>query len=141
MFPAGPCKEHLNGGYFKRHPHIPCAVYELQVTDKVYANAKLEVEKIMAESGHYHYNILGLILCQFNIPFHRKHYYFCSQFVSEILYRSHAMTFPKDTSLMHPSDYMNIPELYCSFRGNLSELSGQKHPTVAYAGYKEVLIH
>lgn len=121
IFPAGPCKESLHSGYFKHHSKIPCAVYELQVSDDAYEKAKQEVERIMAEADKYHYNIIGLLLCQLNIPYHRKYYFFCSQFVSEILCRSEALTLPKDTSLMKPSDYMRLPELLCRFQGYIGE--------------------
>lgn len=123
LFPAGPCREYLHSGYYKRHKWIPCAVYELQVNDAVYEKAKWEVEQIMANAEQYRFNIIGLLLCQFNIPYHRKYYFFCSQFVSEVLHRSHAMNLPKDTSLMKPSDYTRLPELLCRFRGYMDELS------------------
>lgn len=124
MFPAGPCTEHLHSDYYKSHSQIPCAVYELRVSEKAYERAKQEVAAIMADSDNYHYNILGLILCRFNIPYHRKNYLFCSQFVGEVLCRSRALEIPKDTSLMRPSDYMELPELYCRFRGRLRDLRG-----------------
>ncbi|NCB94407.1 MAG: hypothetical protein EOM40_17885 [Clostridia bacterium] len=128
LFPAGPCKESLHSGYFKKHSQIPCAVYELQVSDEAYEKAKKEVEQIITKSDQYHFNIIGLLLCQFNIPYHRKHYFFCSQFVSEVLNRSQALALPKDTSLMKPCDYMRVPELLCRFRGYLSELAVQAGP-------------
>lgn len=122
LFPAGPCTESLNSGYYKRHDKIPCAVYELRVSDEAYEKAKQEVEQIMEEADQYHFNIIGLLLCQLNIPYHRKHYFFCSQFVSEVLQRSQAVALPKDTSLMKPSDYMRLPDLMCRFQGYISEL-------------------
>lgn len=131
LFPAGPCQENFQRGYYKKHPQIPCAVYELQVSDEAYEQAKKEVEQIMEQSDQYHFNIVGLLLCQLNIPYHRKHYFFCSQFVGEILHRSHALTLPKDTSLMKPCDYMRLPELLCCFRGYLNELASKKQPVMA----------
>lgn len=131
LFPAGPCKESLYSGYFKRHSRIPCAVYELKVSDLAFEKAKREVEHIMAEAENYHFNIIGLLLCQLNIPYHRKHYFFCSQFVSEILRRSHAVSLPKDTSLMKPSDYMRLPEVFCRYKGWLYELAERKQPAAA----------
>lgn len=122
MFPAGPCKEHFHRGYYKKHPTIPCALYELEVSDDVYAIAKSEVEKIINHSEDYSFNIIGLILCQLNIPSRRKKHYFCSQFVGEILHRSRALELPKDTSLMRPSDYMQIPNLVCRYNGWLGDL-------------------
>lgn len=122
LFPAGPCREDLRGLYYRRHPSIPCAVYALEVSDEAYERALREVRWIMADADRYHFNILGLLLCRMNIPYRRKHYFFCSQFVGEILRRSCALTLPKDSSLMRPSDYMELPELLCRFRGRLSEL-------------------
>lgn len=122
LFPAGPCTENLHRGYYKRHAKIPCAVYELQVSDETFESAKKEVAQIMENAQQYHFNIIGLLLCHFNIPYHRKHYFFCSQFVSEVLYRSHALDLSKDTSLMRPIDYTRLPGLLCRFQGYLSDL-------------------
>lgn len=127
LFPAGPCRESPNSGYFQRHGHIPCIVYELHVSEEAYEAAKREVTAIMAEADRYHFNIIGLLLCRMGIPYHRKHAFFCSQFVSEILERSHALELPKDTSLMRPMDYARIPRLLCRFKGFVYELT---HPTL-----------
>ena len=97
-------------------------LYELQVDEETYFQVKREVQRIMENSEEYHYNIFGLLLCQFNIPYHRKRHYFCSQFVSEVLDKSGALKLPKDTSLMKPSDYMCLPELSYRFQGRLWDL-------------------
>lgn len=122
LFPAGPCQEHLERGYWGEHGHVPCILYELQVSDQAYRAAQWEVEHILRRQGEYHFNILGLILCQMNIPFHRKHHFFCSQFVGMVLGRSGALCLPKDPSVMKPCDYMVMPELVCRFQGRLQEL-------------------
>lgn len=120
--PAGLRHEPLRQGFFKKYNAIPCALYELQVSDEVYDTAKHEVQKMMMDRTSYRFSVLGLILCRLNIPYHRKHHFFCSQFVSEILMRSRALPLPKDTALMRPNDYTTIPELFCRFRGRLNEL-------------------
>ena len=84
--------------------------------------AKRETEQIIENADEYHFNIIGLILCQFNISYHRKRHFFCSQFVNEVLNRNNALELPKDSSLMCPSDYMKLPKLLCCFRGRLNEL-------------------
>lgn len=131
LFPAGPCAENLQSEYYKKHSQIPCAVYELQVNNEVYENAMIEVEKIISNSDCYHFNILGLLLCQFHIPYHREHHFFCSEFVSEVLHRSHALDLPKDTSLMRPNDYTAMPEICCLFQGHLWELTKEKNQILA----------
>jgi len=127
LFPAGPCIEQLDGGYFGTHSGIPCALYKLSVSEESYERAKKEAEQIISCSDQYHFNIIGLILCKFNIPYHRKHYFFCSQFVGEVLKRSNSMRLPKDTSLMKPSDYMDMPGLLCCFKGYVNELAVKKN--------------
>lgn len=129
MFPAGPCQEHFHRGIWKRHPQTPCALYEFTASDESYAAALAEVERIMCDSERYHFNILGLVLCRMRIPLRRNRHYFCSQFVGEVLSRSNALTLPKDSSLMRPSDYMQLPELECCFIGTVGELVQRYHLT------------
>lgn len=121
VFPAGPCVESFHSGYFKRHPHTPCAIYELHVSDEVYDRVRFEVQMIMAMEDQYHFNIMGLLLCHFNIPLRRDYHFFCSQFVSEVLERSNALALPKETSLMRPGDYLEMPELLCCFKGRIKD--------------------
>lgn len=131
LFPAGPCTENLKSGYYGIHSEIPCALYKLEVSEEKYEKAKREAQQIVSCSNEYHFNIIGLILCKFNIPYHRKRYFFCSQFVGEVLKRSNSMHLPKDTSLMKPSDYMHIPELLCCFKGYIKELTMKKSQCAA----------
>lgn len=123
IFPAGPCQESLSNGYYSSHHQIPCAVYELKVENNTYEAALREVDAIMKESKLYHFNILGLLLCHLGIPYRRKHHFFCSEFVGEILCRSKAFHLPKDSSLMRPNDYASLPGLLCRFQGQISELA------------------
>ena len=125
LFPAGPCMEIFSRGYWKYHPHVPCAVYKLEVSEEVYNKAQIEVKKIMDKEHEYHFNIIGLLLCRLNIPYHREKNYFCSQFVSDILQKSNALELPKQPCLMRPSDYMELPQLKCCFKGYLSEFKSK----------------
>lgn len=120
--PAGLRTESFTEGFYKKYNNIPCALYELQVDDDIYCATKDAVENMYAESSVYRYNILGLILCRFNIPFHRERHYFCSEFVSEILKEHHAVNLPKDPSLMRPNDYLDMPLFSCIFEGYLRNL-------------------
>ena len=121
MFPCGPCREYLHKGFYARHK-TPCAVYELHVEDDVYERAMEEVAQIISHQSQYHFNIIGLLLCHFRIPFRRKTYFFCSQFVGEILRRSGALDLPKDPSLIRPNDYTRLPQLKVRFQGYTSQI-------------------
>ena len=126
MFPAGPTTEVFHRGFYHKHQHIPCALYELSVPDEVYEAARAEAQNFARNSDLYSFNILGLILCNMGIPFHPRYKFFCSQFVGEILCRSRALQLPKDSSLMKPMDYTRIPELRCRYRGKLRDLVRQR---------------
>ena len=123
--PAGICHEPLSEGFYKKYHYIPCALYELKVEDEIYNTAKQIAENMLKESQAYKFNVLGLILCKFNIPYDRKNYYFCSEFVSEVLLKSQALYLPKLPCLMRPADYANIAILECVFKGRLEQLINQ----------------
>ena len=122
MFPAGPSKEYLNKGVFRLRGDAPCALYALEVTDEAYVRARRRAEHMMARGELYRFNTLGLILCALHIRWQRRRHYFCSQFVSEVLQKSGALELPKPSTLMHPSDYAELPELRCLYRGTLAGL-------------------
>ena len=122
MFPAGPSREYLNQGVFRLRENVPCALYALEVEDETYARARRRAEHMMVHGGLYRFNVLGLMLCALHIRWKRRRHYFCSQFVSEVLEKSGAMELPKDSTLMHPSDYTRLPGLECLYTGPLSQL-------------------
>ena len=78
---------------------------------------------------------LFLILCRLSIPFHRKHFYFCSEFVGSILEDSNALSLPKAPSLMRPNDYSKFNNMSCKFEGRLNTLMQQLgfSPSPAYS--------
>ena len=122
MFPAGPSREYLNRGVFLMRENIPCALYALEVTDEAYTRAKRRTQHMMHHGELYRFNSLGLLLCWMHIRWQRRRHYFCSQFVSEVLEQSGAMTLPKDSTLMHPNDYTTLQDLHCVYEGRLSGL-------------------
>ncbi len=120
--PAGLHSEGFDVGIYGKYPHIPCAVYKIEVEEEIYQKAKNEVEKMLENADYYRFNIIGLWLCGCRIPLTRKRYYFCSQFVSHILKNSNAVELPHRPSLMRPNDYTKIESLECVFKGRLNEL-------------------
>ena len=122
MFPAGPSREYLDRGVFRLRENVPCALYALEVTEEAYARARRRAEHMMTNGGMYRFNVLGLLLCAMHIRWQRRRHYFCSQFVGEVLQKSGAMQLPKDSTLMHPSDYTGLSQLKCVYEGRLADL-------------------
>ena len=121
--PAGLRPEYLDQGFFKKHPRIPCALYELVVEDEIYHNCKHAVENMMLDADKYKFNIWGLLLCRLSIPSKRKNHYFCSEFVSKVLLDNNAVPLPKVPSLMRPNDYTKLPDLNCLYEGRVRKLA------------------
>ena len=112
---------HISLAFLMRE-NIPCALYALEVTDEAYTRAKRRTQHMMHHGELYRFNSLGLLLCWMHIRWQRRRHYFCSQFVSEVLQKSGALELPKPSTLMHPSDYAELPELRCLYRGTLAGL-------------------
>ena len=109
-------------GFYLKNSSIPCALYRIKVTADKYNKAKALLNKILEDEGDYKYNLMGLVLCHFELAYRRHHYYFCSEFVSEILAHSQMLELPKMPSLMKPSDYLLFEELECLYKGNIHDL-------------------
>ena len=122
MFPAGPSREYLDRGVFRLRENVPCALYALEVTEEAYVRARRRAEHMMTNGEMYCFNVLGLLLCAMHIRWQRRRHYFCSQFVGEVLQKSGAMQLPKDSTLMHPSDYTGLSQLKCVYEGRLADL-------------------
>lgn len=120
--PAGLRIEPLKTGFYKKYNYMPCALYELQVENEVYQKAQYLVDQMFQEAHKYRFNVLGLILCKLSIVYKRNDFYFCSEFVSEILAKSEAIELPKISGLMRPNDFTELSELNCLFKGKLNHL-------------------
>jgi hypothetical protein len=122
IFPAGPCIERLDYGFWDKHPETPCILHEIEVSDEAYERIREEIQGILDRQEHHHFNIIGLFLCYFDIAWARERHFFCSQFVSEMLRRSDALELPKHPTLMRPMDYARLERLRCVYEGDLRGL-------------------
>ena len=125
--PAGLKQERVDLGFYARHPDIPYALYELQVDDEVWHGIKKDIDSMICNVDEYHYSLLGLIMCGFGVDYRRERYYFCSQFVAMLLNRNNAVKLPKSETLMHPSDYLLLPELKLVHSGVMGEFFNVKN--------------
>lgn len=124
--PAGFVKESTKTGLLSLSPNAPCAVFKIKVTEQTYEDIAKELQRMYLNKERYGYNYLGPIACFFGIPFKRKHHYFCSQFVAELLEKHRAVTLTKPASLYHPRDIEKLKGLELIYKGKLSELTPEK---------------
>jgi len=118
----GFCIEHPF--YFnKEHKkYIPCAIYQVEVTEIEYRNTQEEIHSFISEREQYHYSYLSVVLGFLGIKHQFDKGYYCSKFVAELLERSGAMVLQKDTSVYFPSDFLQ-EKASIYFEGNANEYS------------------
>lgn len=110
--------ERLDKGVFK---DAQCQVLSIDVTPEQYRKMRLRVAQIEANQWKYKYNFIGLFAARFDVEVNRKHAYFCSQFVSQVL--QEVGLFPEDfpSRLVHPSDLVKHINLKIEYQGLLSQ--------------------
>ncbi len=118
---AGFVVESLHTGIFGQRKNTPCALYEIKVSEQTYRRVDLYMQAFKSNRQDYDYNFLGLFLCLFDIPLRRKHHFFCSQFVAEVLENTGALHCHKIPSLMRPSDFHYLSELNPIYQGTISQ--------------------
>lgn len=117
-FSGGFVKENLRAGVFKKFRDSECLIYRIAVTDEQLQRLKENLEAFLAEQDRYRYNFLGLFGVLLNKPFKRRHHYFCSQFVSELLMNSRIYVLDKAPELVRTTDLFEIENkelVYCGY--------------------------
>ncbi len=122
-FPGGLISEHLLKGYFVLHPKTPCMLLSLSVDDESYEKAKQQAEEMLKKRGDYHYNVLGLVYCKLGKYKKRETFYFCSEFVAEILKNIDTVDLPFEPGLMHPQNFAQIHGVSIKYEGTVGELA------------------
>lgn len=120
---GGFVKEDIVNGTYGRFPQTKCAIYKLEIDDIQYKRLKRELNKFKRDKKRYGYNLIGVMSAAFNKPLRRRHKYFCSQFVSEILQNSGVKLIDKDPCLTSPMDFIRSEKLECIYEGELKALS------------------
>ena len=108
--------------FYRIHANMPCVLLSLSVSDGVYKNIRLRIDRMRSQSDDYRYDVRGLISCKLGRETNHPNKYFCSKFVSEVLEDSGAVELPKPSSLMRPQDFMEMPEMTILYRGSIAGL-------------------
>ena len=82
------------------------------VSGAVYERLKMEIEHFLEQRKSYHYALLGAFCCSIHIPVRFKNWYFCSQFVAEILERAGVATLKKKSELYLPNHLIDDLEYH-----------------------------
>lgn len=118
---GGFVREGINQGIYKLYKNAKCKVYNLTLTDEKYEQLKQAIYDFVERQNSFKYNYVGIFTIMFGFKFNRKNYYFCSQFVSEILHVNQIIEFNKDFSLIKPQDFEKVKDAKLIFEGKVAD--------------------
>lgn len=114
-------EESLYDGVYKKFSSCECLIYRLEITEEQFEIIKNEINRFLIEKHKYRYNFIGLFGVLFNKPIKRKNYYFCTQFVSELLIKSDIYKTNKSPALVKPDDLIFIGHKEIVYEGYINE--------------------
>lgn len=121
VLPAGLVEENLYDGVFAMYPKSRCLIYKINITDEQFVFLQTEIDKFFKNKDNYKYSILGTVTAYFNKPYKREHYYFCSQFVSELLINSGIYKTDKLPEVIKPMELLEIDNIELIYEGFINE--------------------
>jgi hypothetical protein len=80
----------------------------IQVRQREFERLKKEIDYFIAHRKDYKFSNWGIVLCVLGIPHKFDQYYFCSQFVAEVLKRSGVVKLNKPSSVYLPNHFRKI---------------------------------
>lgn len=122
-FPGGFIREQVGQGFFSLHPHIPCCLYAIPVSEDTYIELSVKLQMMYAAREDYHYNLLGVVTNYFRLPLVRRRHKFCSEFVAEMLRDSGVVALPQQPALTRPMDLSTLREARLIHRGEVCSLA------------------
>lgn len=120
-FSGGFVVENLHEGVFSRFSCCKCMILRVKVTEEQYQALQNYVGGFTKEKDKYRYNFLGLYGILLNLPFKRKNYYFCSQFISEALIKSKVLEHKKAPELTRTDDLYSIKNREVLYEGFVNQ--------------------
>lgn len=113
IFPNNPViggfvKESPNYGTMKKFRMANIIVIKLKVADEKYKEINDYIKTMYAQRKKYHYNYIGLFIAKFGWHFRRANYYYCSEFVKDILERFNIVEKNKFNNAVRPAELLKV---------------------------------
>lgn len=118
---GGLVQENPNWGTFKRFSNTKAKIIGIEIDTQDYENIKHYIEEMYSHKEDYHYNLYGLAYGYFNIPYKKDNYYYCSEFVREILLKGRVITEIEFNTVVKPIDFLSLKNYHEVYEGYLKE--------------------
>lgn len=120
-FYGGFVVENKDEGFYQKFTDTYVEVYRLPVSDDIFEQTKICIDEFVSKKSELKYNALGLVLAKLQISFYRKNYYFCSEFVADVISECNIRKLERDIHTFRPFDFLELPDMYPIYKGMLSD--------------------
>lgn len=107
-FYGGFVKETPYTGVFGVYPNVEIVVLPFEVTESQYQEIYAHIEKMYGKRKRYKYSWLGLFMLLFHKRVKRKYYYYCSEFVQDVLTRFGVVEEGVFPAVTKPHEFLHI---------------------------------
>ena len=108
-------------GTFGRFAGTRAKVLQVPVTQQQYEQIKQHLEQMYQHRRRYHYNYLGLLLAFFHRSYQKENYFYCSEFVKDVLVRYDVTREDAFGKIVKPMELMELSGSREIYSGILSE--------------------
>lgn len=120
---GGFVEESPHFGTLKRFSETTVRVLEISVSEDIFNEISLELNEMISKKYQYHYDSIGLICAAFHRVVRRKNYYYCSEFVREVLVKYGIESPELFPEIVRPMDFLEIPDCSEIYNGKLREFA------------------
>lgn len=118
-FIGGLVREYPSEGTFGRFPETQAMIFSISVPAEKYERIKLHIDEMFENKRHWHYNFIGVFLAWFGKAWDRKHCFYCSEFIKDLLIRFDLVPEEKLPRAVRPLDFYRLFEDDLVYKGRL----------------------
>ncbi len=122
---GGFVQESPHFGTLGRFPQTEAIVLKMTVDASTYADISERLANMLEHKYAYRYDTLGLFAAIFGKTIKRENYYYCSEFVKELLIKFGIESTESFEGIVRPMDFLELPSTHVIYRGRLSEFPEQ----------------
>ncbi len=123
VLPGAFVKESPQYGTFKRFKNTEVKVVKLTVTEDQYQKLSSQLSYMWRNREEYHYNYMGLIWGMFHKNRKRESYFYCSEFVADLLEDCGIVAPDTFGDVVKPIDFLKLPGIEEIYQGKLQKYS------------------
>ena len=118
---GGFVKESPSYGTMKKFCMADIVVIKISVLEEKYKEINEYINSMYAERKKYHYNYIGLFLARRGLHYKRDNYFYCSEFVKDLLERFNLVSENEFGNVIRPIEFLNLKEGEIVYQGKLND--------------------